>query len=418
MTKSTVGVVFALYVVMVVAIVGRVGFIGYQNSNQLSLSYDPAQYEKTFQESQWAQSQNIAEDVLLDEWALKNGFTGWKNYEDATVNRSEIDTQKKAIIQEKKDKGISDSTLYTYVGYKYATGTSPHLLNPEHPPFAKYLIGWSILIFGNAVVGQHIAGLLLLGVVSWYAYILTGSGVRALFSAFVVSMFSLFEDQLVHGPQLELYQALFVLTFLAVHTLWLKKQKPLLFIFSCLTLGLALSTKTAAPFIILFSVYVVLTHSIIFSKNKLYGVKSALLLLIGAGVVFSLTYYAFFTQGNSIRAFLGLQKYIITFYQTSTIPLVEFFGNYLRLITTGSWKFWDEARTVSQYSEWNISWPLIIILSIVSSYRSHKIYPHLLIFLIIYHVFLFFTPVFPRYLFLLFIPSIISIVSVFGKKLP
>ena len=44
--------------------------------------------------------------------------------------------------------------------------------------------------------------------------------------------------------------------------------------------------------------------------------------------------------------------------------LLEFAGNYLRLIVTGSWKFWDSARTVSFYSEWNILWPLIFFVGV------------------------------------------------------
>jgi len=404
-----------LYLVLT-SIVARIGFISIHNLDLLRTPYNHTLTEKEYQESQWTQSQNVSPDVLLDEWAIQSGYTGWKNYEDEMRGTVAIDEKRIAIIQDKKDKGISDSTLYAYAGYKYVTGTSPHLLNPEHPPFAKYLIGWSIQLFGNTVIGSLVVGVLLLVVVGWFTYIITHSYLRAAIAALLVSSFSLFKDQLINGPQLELYQALFVLLFLSFHTVWLKNKNRTMYIFASIVLGLGLSTKTLLPFLTLFGIYILAVHFISFSKNKQYAVISSLFLLGAAGLVFVLTYLPYFSQGNSLRSFLGLQKYIVMFYQTSSIPLVEFFGNYIRLITTGSWKFWDEARTVSQYSAWDISWPLLTILSCIASVRSFMRYTYLVLFLFLYHAFLFVTPIFPRYLLLLFIPSIIIIVSTFGKK--
>lgn len=416
MTKKKINSILLFSIIILAATCLRIGWIAYQNQSLLNSPYSNDSFEKLYRESQWVQSQNVAPDVLLDDWAVKNGYTGWKNYEDSTADKQKIETQKNTIFEQVKKKGISDSTLYSYVGYQYVTGTAPHLLNPEHPPLSKYFIGWSILLFGNVPIGLFVVGVLLLIVVGWYTYVLTGSLLRASCAAFLVSMFSLYEDQLVHGPQLELFQALFAMCFLTFHLMWLKKPKIWKFILSCISLGLALSTKTVAPFIVLFGLYIAGSHWVRFPKDKKYASLSALVLLIGSGIVFTLTYFDYFMKGNSLRSFLGLQKYIISFYQSSSIPFIEFVGNYLRLIATGEWKFWDEARTVSHYTEWNVTWPLITILSIISSYRSYKTYPNLLIFIFVYHMFLFFTPIFPRYLLLLFIPSTISIVSVFGKK--
>ena len=44
---------------------------------------------------------------------------------------------------------IGDDGLYLHVGNQLIKGADPTLLNPEHPPLAKYLIGFSILLFNN-----------------------------------------------------------------------------------------------------------------------------------------------------------------------------------------------------------------------------------------------------------------------------
>ncbi|EKD87578.1 MAG: hypothetical protein ACD_36C00015G0001, partial [uncultured bacterium] len=44
---------------------------------------------------------------------------------------------------------LGDDGLYLYEGFRLIRGGDPTLLNAEVPPLGKYLIGLSILIFGN-----------------------------------------------------------------------------------------------------------------------------------------------------------------------------------------------------------------------------------------------------------------------------
>ena len=67
----------------------------------------------------------------------------------------------------------------------------------------------------------------------------------------------------------------------------------------------------------------------------------------------------FFVRGGNFRQWLGVQKYIIAFYKQAGINIIEFAGNYLRLIFTGSWKFWSENNPVTHYSEWSFTWIII-----------------------------------------------------------
>lgn len=376
----------------------------FQNKALLFRRYDPMLAERTYSQSQWQQSQNVAPDRARDDWAIKNKYTGWSDY--VSENKNKIDVKKVSdqILASIGKKVVSDSFLYSYVGYKYVNGANPSLLNPEHPPLAKYLIGYSIRFFGNEhILGIGIAFLTLL-LVAMISYQIQGSLFLASISLFLTSVFPLFTDQITHGPQLELYQLFFFLIVAHFLLQWKKKKKIVLCICTGIFFGLLLSTKTFLPFFLLFSVWLVMS---LWKKWKVLFV----IFFLGA-VTFCLAYYAYFLQGGTLRTFLGLQKYIITFYGNASIPPLEFAGNYLRLIFTGRWKFWDTARSVSAYSEWNILWPIIFLIGMYKlkiqwiKYR----YSHLLIwFIILYNLFVFVIPIFPRYLLLLFVPLIILI---------
>jgi len=372
------------------------------HSQFLFKKYNPIQAEITYSQSQWQQSQNISPDKVLDEWAIKNGYTGWKNYMDETGNKLKAESQKLKIIKSIQSKGVSDSFLYSYVGYKYAHGANPSLLNPEHPPLAKYLIGCSIRFFGNEHmmgIGVAFLSLLLIGIIS---YQLSRSIMTASISLFAASLFPLFTDQIIHGPQLELYQLFFFLLVLHFLLMWIKKKKMIFCTCAGVFFGMLLSTKTVVPFFLLFGAW--LTFSF-------WEQWKTLIVIIGIGIlIFIATYYQFFLLGGALRTFLGLQKYIVTYYGNAHIPLLEFAGNYLRLIYTGSWKFWDSSRTISHYSEWNLLWPLIFswgMWQLRSRWNKNNGYRMLIIFIILYNLFVFITPIFPRYLLLLFVPLVI-----------
>ena len=372
------------------------------HSQFLFKKYNPIQAEITYSQSQWQQSQNISPDKVLDEWAIKNGYTGWKNYMDETGNKLKAESQKLKIIKSIQSKGVSDSFLYSYVGYKYAHGANPSLLNPEHPPLAKYLIGCSIRFFGNEHmmgIGVAFLSLLLIGIIS---YQLSRSIMTASISLFAASLFPLFTDQIIHGPQLELYQLFFFLLVLHFLLMWIKKKKMIFCTCAGVFFGMLLSTKTVVPFFLLFGAW--LTFSF-------WEQWKTLIVIIGIGIlIFIATYYQFFLLGGALRSFLGLQKYIVTYYGNAHIPLLEFAGNYLRLIYTGSWKFWDSSRTISHYSEWNLLWPLIFswgMWQLRSRWNKNNGYRMLIIFIILYNLFVFITPIFPRYLLLLFVPLVI-----------
>ena len=374
----------------------------FMSRSLIAQKFNPIQAEKIYNQSQWQQSQNIAPDKARDEWAIRNHYSGWSDF--VSVNKNKVDVKQVSdkILASIGKKVVSDSFLYTYVGYKYINGANPSLLNPEHPPLAKYLIGYSINIFGNEHIlgiGIAFAVLLLVFIIS---YLVFGSFRTASLALCISSFFSLFTDQIIHGPQLELYQLFFFLLVLLFLLMGTKRNSVIFYIFAGISYGLLLSTKTFLPFFLIFSLWIVLSF---WKKWR------EIAIVIGVGLItFIITYYQYFALGGTLRTFLGLQKYIVVFYGNAHIPFIEFAGNYLRLIFTGSWKFWDTARSVSFYTEWNIFWPLIFLLGVwrIKKVWRKNVFVNLLInFLILYSLFVFITPIFPRYLLLLYIPLII-----------
>ncbi|MDD5317642.1 MAG: glycosyltransferase family 39 protein [Candidatus ainarchaeum sp.] len=65
---------------------------------------------------------------------------------------------------------MTDQMIHTWAGWLYANGLDPSALNPQHPPLAKYLFGYSAAAFGKPALPSLLAGLLsipLLLYLSW-----------------------------------------------------------------------------------------------------------------------------------------------------------------------------------------------------------------------------------------------------------
>ena len=60
---------------------------------------------------------------------------------------------------------MGDPELYAYAGWRQVQGDDPTVINPEMPPLGKYLLGFSILVFGNQKIQALFFGLGLLGMV-------------------------------------------------------------------------------------------------------------------------------------------------------------------------------------------------------------------------------------------------------------
>ena len=322
------------------------------------------------------------------------------------------------------DNPISDEELYSYAAYEYIKGVNPILINPEVPPLGKYLIGLSIAVFNNQHAGNFIAGLISLVSIFVLVYLSTDSIISGSLATFLTTVSTVFHEQLIHVPQLDIFQLLFFVSFSVFFVAYQKTANFFYLIFSGIFFGFFISVKFFLFYFLLLDLTLVLFY--LFRKSKInYFIKDLFFINFFGLVVYLLTYFRYFVLGGNFRGFLGVQKWIWTFYSQSQIDMSRLWGNYLNLIFFNKWKFWSGDYPVYPYKYWTIVWPIFFVLGSLSLYPLLKkkdgkhnikdLVRFLLAFLLVYNGFLFFTPIYPRYLLLLFIPLNILLAIYFGR---
>lgn len=315
-------------------------------------------------------------------------------------------------------KPISDETLYTYAGYKYITGTNPILVNPEAPPLGKYIIGLSILLFNQQSILNIVAGLFCLVFIYLIIYVITSSIFYSSIGVFLTSINTLFIDQLIHTPQLEIFQLFFLLLIFICLIQYQKKTNILWIIYTGILLGCFFSIKAFILHFTLVSIWIgIYFFRLSKSKNtntifKFGGVMSIAL------IIFSFTYFSYFFHNGTLRGFLGVQKWIMLFYHDSKIETLKILGGYIPLIFFNKWRFWSNGYPLISYDSWSILWPFIYTSGMYSIFilRRNQLLLSIISFIGAYSLFLFFVPIFPRYLLLLFVPLIIVGVTFLHTK--
>lgn len=302
---------------------------------------------------------------------------------------------------------IGDDGLYAFVGWKYIHGSDPSLLNAEMPPFGKYLIGLSEVIFDNQNIFALICGLLVLASLFLLNRIIFKETILAIIPVMLLSADSLFYNQL-KAPYLDtLYLGLLLLTFIFI----LKDKYFLANIF----IGLTIASKSSlSSFIIIVSVILFYLFYMQYKKQM----KKFLIYLPVSILIFLFTYLRFFLLGHSPLDFLKLQKWILAFYETGAK------GNptaVWQILFTGKWPNWF--GPVQIVNEWTILWTFTLLAAFFYFYKvfpKHRKYKSTLlgIWVIAYLLFLTFIPVWPRYLLLVLPFTYTLTVWVISKKIP
>ncbi|MEO6508859.1 MAG: glycosyltransferase family 39 protein, partial [Patescibacteria group bacterium] len=297
---------------------------------------------------------------------------------------------------------ISDQDLYAYAGYEYFHGENPTLINPEVPPFGKYIIG-IFAELGTVKVASLLAALGSLILLYFVTLKLSNSKSAAAFAVLLTSTHTLFTDQLIHAPQLEVFQLFFLLLMILFLFIYFELSKKLWLIFAGVVFGLFISIKIFILSFILINAWLVLYY-ILNKNNKKLAVLDLLTLNLIGFFTFTLTYFNYFLDGYSIRGFLGVQKWIYLFYSMSHIDTSKLIGNYLFLIFANHWRFWSEGYPIVAYERWTLLWPIIFVAGFLSIFHLFKMQIKnqqktvlILSFFIVYNVFLFMVPIFPRY---------------------
>lgn len=315
---------------------------------------------------------------------------------------------------------ISDSTLYTYAGYLYANGYNPTLINPEVPPLAKYIIGLSINLTGNYALPSMLFAALSLVLIFMITHKATQSVLSSSVAVFLTATHSIFIDQIMNVPQLEIFQLVFLLLIIYAEITFTTSRKIWWTVLAGIALGGFVSIKVFMLFFTLLNAWLVLW---LLSNRHNYRRQFGHFLAVNAiGLTcYTLLYTRFFILGATLRSFAGMHKWIYEFYSSSTIASAKLYGAFIPLIMVNKWRFWSEGYPYVSYGSWTILWPVLFILGIIAVYvllrRNNKdMRPTVYsvgIFLVCYMAFLFFLPIFPRYLVLLFVPMHILIALFF-----
>jgi len=258
-------------------------------------------------------------------------------------------------------RAIGDDGLYLYEGYRLIRGGDPTSSNAEMPPFGKYLIGASILIFGNGYLyGFFTTVLLLVG-----TYVLTKSLHKKLLPALFVTLL-LATDPLITNQyaltMMDALQALLLIAFLilllscaAINT----KYRGATAIAAGVALGLFSETKLPVVTPIIGAV------GLWYLWKKTGNVRLILGLLLGGIMGYLAPYAVYFAHGHTLIEWLKIQKWIISFYRHSN--LTPTWGSAITVLMSGRYQnIFSREWLVA--SEWSPSWAIFFLASIGSGF--------------------------------------------------
>lgn len=296
-------------------------------------------------------------------------------------------------VMAEPEEPIGDDGLYAYAGWEYIHGRDPSMLNAEMPPLGKYLVGLSIMVFNNQNIFAFICGFLVLFTFFQFNKLIFPDRLCQLLAVVLFSFEPLFWQQL-RAPYLDL---LYLLFLLLIFYFFLQERLFLAAVF----LGLMTATKASPATFLLVGL---VTSAFLVCQKKWSWLRKWLLFLPVSLIIFSLIYFRYFQLGHNLRDFLGLQKWILEFYQQGVRGKL---GAIWPMLFFGRWQTWWQPEAV-KVAEWSLSWSLLTIVFLFSVLRLKKIWQAKGIFLVclwltIYLVFLNFIPLWPRYL-LIFLP--------------
>lgn len=251
---------------------------------------------------------------------------------------------------------MGDPELYAYAGWRQIQGDDPTKINAEMPPFGKYLIGFSILIFQNQNIQAIFFGIALLAVIFLISKEILRDRVWALVPVFFFSIEKLFLEDLATS-MLDLPFTFFAC--LALLFLIKGRKNPRLYLGVIIALAWVVTTKmylVGFALMALVAVYL-LFLLIVFRYKDLFWflLFSPLFLLIYLG-----NYTVYFLNHHNLVDFKYLHFWIRHFarVQMPGYPKFEIW----RILLLGQWHTWW-GEGIIRLKQWTPLW-LISFLSI------------------------------------------------------
>lgn len=253
---------------------------------------------------------------------------------------------------------MSDNELYPYAGYRYFQGDDLFSINPEVPPFGKYLYGASLSIFGN----PYFASLLLyvICLVSFYSFskLLLKDSYKAQISVILLLISPLYFQQL-SLTMLDLPLLLFFLLHLNFVLRISSSSIQSNCIYSLLA-GLSLGFFSATKFPIYLPIILLID---LYFLAKKHHVKSFIIILIVTIFSYLLTFFPYFTSGKSMIDFIRSEIWTVKFYLSGKIKeniFVKIMAIIFGIIKYPQFNQLDYERI----DTWNIFWPITLFISL------------------------------------------------------
>lgn len=259
---------------------------------------------------------------------------------------------------------LSDAQIYEATGYLYSHGYNPAQYNFEHPPFIKYLFGFSIKFFGSFFPAQLAFGLMTIVLSYVIFYNVARHHQIAFFSTLLLQLDPLFID-VSSTALLDMGQtACMLLYFYAV---FFRRKNYLL---QGVALGLFAGCKfwiTPIFFIAIFSFYFILRREF----DKEIFVKHIVVAFIVYNLLYFQTYIVTNGEFNIFWHMLKTLKY--RFMHNSN----SFFGASFVLYLTGYIKeWWGESRRFVRTEPWWPLWPVMFAVNVMQGivYIKNRLY--------------------------------------------
>lgn len=308
---------------------------------------------------------------------------------------------------------IVDEVAFAYAGGALIKGENPVFVVPDAPPFGKYLIGLSALIFNNEHIIIIIFALLSLILLYILGLTIFSDTLLGLLPVVLFSSEPIFKNQLIYTPLMDLFQLVFLLSyFLFVNKAFLlKKNYSIFFILAGVFLGMFIATKFFISGVTLIAASVI--YLIKYYEKKKFVIY--LLSLPIAIAILLISYARVFAFGYNFHEFLGIQKWVFLYHNGQLILPFSVWP----LLFFNQWYVWFGNAPIIHDSQWVLTWPIITLLSFVTiifyflkKISQKKEIEVLMLWVVCYLGFLSSGLIFSRY-FLILIP-ILYIIALFG----
>ena len=202
---------------------------------------------------------------------------------------------------------VFDPEVYALAGWLYIHGVPPNEFNFEHPPLAKFFIGFSEVLFQSPTSMNALFSLATLIVIYLISIKLFEKTVFALIPVYMLSLEKLFLSE-ARSSMLDIYSMFFISLSVLIFLYAIKKPK--LFPILSIVVGFGIACKWESGLIIFaFITFFLLEKD--WRKLSYFIASLPLAFFVYAG-----SYITYFLSGHSILDFFALQLSIYKFHSS------------------------------------------------------------------------------------------------------